>query len=123
MQYAILIYETEEDVARRRESALAQREVDAAYAAFTAALVEAGAMRGGEALELPDMATTLVAQKDGAPLVQDGPFADTKEQLGGLYVIEANDLDEAIAWAKRCPAAQRGKVEIRPTVPPPPTPP
>ena len=72
-------------------------------------------MRGGEALQLPDVATTLVSRQGGEPLVHDGPFADTKEQLGGFFIIEVANLDEAIRWASQCPAAGTGKVEIRPT--------
>lgn len=118
MQYALLIYETPADRQRRAQGGPEQAEVDAAYVQFTQALIDAGAMRGGEALDLPDVATTLVAGEDGRPRVQDGPFADTKEQLGGFYVIECDDLDAAIALAKKCPAAGLGKVEIRPTTRP-----
>jgi len=114
MQYAILVIETESDRARRREGGPPQRKVDAAYRAYTEALVEAGVMRGGEALAISDYATTVV---DGdPPRIQDGPYADTKEQLGGFFVLECADLDEAIRWARRCPAS---KVEIRPTIVPP----
>ena len=119
MQYALLIYETEADRDQRRDGGPGQAKVDAAYVAFTRALIEAGALRGGEALDLPEVATTLVAQGGDGPLIQDGPFADVKEQLGGFFIIEAGDLDEAIAWARRCPASARGKVEIRPCVVPP----
>ncbi|MEM9067809.1 MAG: YciI family protein [Myxococcota bacterium] len=115
MQYALLVYETRADLEVRRDHE-AHAPVAAAYAAYTEALVEAGVLRGGEALELPEIATTLVAQKGGTPLVQDGPFADTKEQLGGFFIIEADNLDEALEWAARCPAASRGKVEVRPLV-------
>ncbi|MEM9191070.1 MAG: YciI family protein [Myxococcota bacterium] len=115
MQYALLIYETEADLEIRRDPE-AHVPVAAAYKAFTDALAKAGAMRGGEALDLPETATTLVAAPS-KPLVQDGPFADTKEKLGGIIVIEAANLDEAMKWAEQCPAAQKGKVEIRPVVP------
>ena len=119
MQYALLVYETELDRERRRVGGPAQREVDDAYAAFTRALVEAGLLRGGEALALPDVATTVTLHDDGPPRVQDGPFADTKEQLGGFFLIEVDDLDVALRWAARCPAARTGRVEVRPTVRPP----
>ncbi|MCU0673063.1 MAG: YciI family protein [Myxococcota bacterium] len=119
MQYALLVYETETDRERRRVGGAAQREVDDAYAAFTRALVDAGLLRGGEALALPDVATTVTAHDDGPPRVQDGPYADTKEQLGGFFVIEVAHLDEALRWAARCPAARTGRVEVRPVVRPP----
>lgn len=119
MQFALLIYESETDRARRRDGGETQQEVDAAYAAYTRALVEAGVLRGGEALDLPDVATTLVARRGGRPIIHDGPFADTKDQLGGFFVIEVADLDAALVWAERCPAAETGKVEIRPTAKPP----
>ncbi|MEM6294760.1 MAG: YciI family protein [Myxococcota bacterium] len=119
MQYAILIYESPEDLHIRREGSEAHQEVNSAYATYTKALIEAGVMRGGEELALPDAATTLVAKQGGRPVVQDGPFADVKEQLGGFYIIEVETLDDAIAWASRCPAANRCKVEIRPIEVPP----
>ena len=119
MQYALLVYLTPADRERMREDAPAQAEIDAGYTAFTRALVEAGVLRSGQRLALPDVATTLVAQPDGRPLVQDGPFADTKEQLGGFFVIEVDDLDAAIRWGSRCPAARLGRLEIRPIIAPP----
>ena len=116
-QYAVLIYESPEDRAIRDADGPEQEQVQAAYAAYTEALVAAGKLRGGEVLALPHTATTLVARPGGTPTVQDGPFADTKEQLAGFYIIEARDLDEALAWGARCPAAHTGKVEIRPIEP------
>ncbi|MEM7676859.1 MAG: YciI family protein, partial [Myxococcota bacterium] len=77
-----------------------------------------GIMRGGEALDLPEVATTLSAGRNDQPTIQDGPFADTKEQLGGFFIIEVDHLDDAILWASRCPAIRGGKVEIRPTTRP-----
>lgn len=119
MQYALLIYESPRDRERRAAGGDAQAQVDAAYAAFTHKLIAAGAMRGGEVLDLPDFATTVATGPDGRPTVHDGPFADTKEQLGGFFIIEAADLDDALRWAQQCPAARLGKVEIRPTAVPP----
>lgn len=116
LQYAILIYEAPRDREIREADAEEQAEVQGAYRAYTDALVAAGKLRGGEVLDLPHTATTLVATGAGPATVHDGPYADTKEQLGGFYVIEAADLDEAIAWGQRCPAAQTGRVEIRPLV-------
>lgn len=117
MQYAILIYESKEDLAKRKDPKL-HGENNKAYEAYTKALIEAGLMRGGEALEAPEMAT-VVTLKGGKKQVQDGPYADTKEQLGGFYIIEAPNLDVALQWAARCPATGTGKVEVRPTMPSP----
>lgn len=117
LQYAILIYDTPQDRAIREAAGSEQAEVDAAYRAYTAALIEEGKLVGGEALDLPHTAT-MVSVREGGPTIQDGPYADTKEQLAGFYVIEAADLDEAIAWAARCPGARTGRVEIRPTTRP-----
>ena len=76
-------------------------------------------MVGGAGLEPPLTATTVRAP-EGKRRVQDGPFADTKEQLGGYYVIDVPDLDKALEWAARCPSASTGAAEIRPNMPPPP---
>jgi hypothetical protein len=108
MNYAVLIYETEQDFAYRPS-------LMPAYAAYAQALEEAGAHRGGECLHPTHTATTVRLQ-NGTPQVQDGPFPDTKEQLGGFFLIEAPDLDAALAWAARCPAAARCAVEVRPVL-------
>ncbi|MBX2800090.1 MAG: YciI family protein [Myxococcales bacterium] len=114
VQYAILIYESPDDQRIREEDQSEQREVRAAYQAYTEALVAAGRLRGGEVLDLPHTATTLVAKPGAEPVIHDGPYADTLEQLAGFYLIEAEHLDEALDWARRCPAAATGRVEIRP---------
>jgi hypothetical protein len=114
MQYALLIYEHPEEVARR-EAPEAQEAYWSSYRAYAKALSDAGILRGGEGLRPVHVATT-VRRRDGARQIQDGPFADTKEQLGGFFVIEVADLDEALRWAERCPAAARGAVEVRPTM-------
>ena len=101
------------------ETALAaapQKELWADYAAFNAALKKAGdGMETGERLK-PSSAATTVRQRDGKTNVLDGPYADTKEQLAGYFFVTVNDLDEAIAWAKRCPSSKYGSIEIRPVV-------
>jgi hypothetical protein len=86
------------------------------YADFGKAAEEAGVLRGGHALHPGESATTItVADGEGGDVtVTDGPYAEAKEILGGFYLVEAADLDEAITWAARIPAAWRGKVEIRP---------
>ena len=121
-QYAILIYESEADQAIREADGPQQQQVHAAYTAYTQALIAAGKLRGGERLELPYTATTVTARPGETASVEDGPYADTKDQLAGFYIIEARDLDDAIAWASRCPAARTGHVEVRPTSRPEPTP-
>ncbi len=118
MQYAIIVYETAEAHAERENPATAPA-YWAAYMAYSKALSDAGVARGGAALQLPITATTL-RMRGGKRQVQDGPFADTKEMLGGFFLIEADDLSAAMEWASRCPAAAFGAVEVRPLLPPPP---
>jgi hypothetical protein len=88
----------------------------AAYKSFTDAMKKAGAFVSSNRLGMSSTATT-VRVAEGKAQVLDGPFADSKEQLGGYFVIEAKNLDEAIAWASRCPASQHGAVEVRPITP------
>ncbi len=116
MQYALIIHEQPEEMAKRT-SAHAPA-YWAAWTAFSKAIAEAGVMRGGAGLEPPSTATT-VTLSPGGPEVHDGPFADSKEQLGGFYLIEVADLDEALAWAAKLPSPG-GKIEVRPLLPPPP---
>ena len=110
MRYALLIYvepwesTPEEDV-----------EVMNAYNAYTREAVAADVMRGGEALHEAKTATS-VRVRDGKTIVTDGPFAETKEEFGGFYLIEASNLDEAIKWAAKIPGAVRGTIEVRPVV-------
>jgi hypothetical protein len=114
MQYAILIYETPKDVDARTTDKTAPH--IAAWRAYYKALVESGAYVGGNPLQSAASATT-VRLRDGKRHVQDGPYADTKEQLGGFIVLELPSLDAALAWAARCPAAATGAVEVRPLAP------
>jgi hypothetical protein len=85
----------------------------AAYTAYTEALGEAGVMRGANRLA-PAATGHTVRVAGGAPQVLDGPYAETREQLGGYYVIEVADMAEALRWAARCPGAAHGVVEVRP---------
>ena len=85
-----------------------------AFSDYAAALDEAGLLVSAEVLQ-QSRATTTVSQRGGEFIVQDGPFADSKEQLGGTFVIEVADLNEALAWARRAPSVAWGHVEIRPT--------
>lgn len=108
MRYALLIY-----VQPWESTPEEDEQVMTAYNAFTKAAVDAGAMRGGEALHEAHQATT-VRVRNGQTVITDGPFAETKEELGGFYLVEAADLDEAIGWAARIPGATRGSIEVRP---------
>ncbi|XBQ16915.1 MAG: YciI family protein [Oceanicaulis sp.] len=107
MKYVLLLHDVEARWLVMSEAE--QGEVFARHMAYTDALVKAGAMVAGEPLE-PAASAKIV--RDGK--VQDGPFADSKEQLGGFYVIEAASEAEAIDWAKRCPSLPGGAVEVRP---------
>ena len=111
MQYLLMIYAEEGGWNKMPEAA--QREGMNAYTAYTDALRKAGILLGSNRLRDTTDATT-VRITGGKTKVQDGPFAETKEQLGGYYLIEAKDLDEAIAWAARCPGAAHGTMEVRP---------
>ena len=110
MQYALLIY-TPEPTEEPAAEALADQM--ASYDVFTAHLRERDAMLAGEALDSTATATT-VRVVDGRTITTDGPFAETKETLGGFYLVEAADLDEAIAYAAMIPGAKYGCIEVRP---------
>ena len=110
MRYALLIYV---EPPQEAPSEAMNAEVMAAYNAFTSEAVAADVMRGGEALEDAKTATS-VRVRNGQTLVTDGPFAETKEEFGGFYLIEAPNLDEAIKWAAKIPGAWHGRVEVRP---------
>ncbi len=112
MQYVMLIYESPADFESRQPS---EREPYlAAWRAYYRALVDAGAyIRGGAPLKEPGTGTT-IRVKDGLRHVQDGPFAETKDQLGGFMILDFASLDDALEWAARCPAAATGAVEVRP---------
>jgi hypothetical protein len=87
----------------------------APWAEYTQALADSGSLRGSNPLEMPDTATT-VRVRDGETVVTDGPFAETKEVLGGYYLIDVPSLDEALKWAARIPSAPYGSVEVRPVM-------
>ncbi len=111
MRYLLLIYGDESHEANMNEE-----ETEAwmgEYWAYTNAMDEAGVRLGGEPLQ-PTATATSVRVKDGKTIATHGPFAETKEQLGGYYVIEAENLDAAIEWAARCPNARVGTMEVRP---------
>ena len=112
MQYMLLIYGVEPTAAP--SPAEMQQEMDA-YNAYTKMLQDRKAMVAGEALH-PISAATTVHVSNGKTTTTDGPFAETKEQLGGFYIVNAKDLDEAIEFAAACPGAKRGSIEVRPIV-------
>jgi hypothetical protein len=90
-------------------------ELLARYTAFTSETVERGTLRVSHQLQRADTATT-VRVRDGRLLVSDGPYAETKEQIGGFYLLECRDLDEALDWAAKIPTAEDGVIEVRPVV-------
>ncbi len=116
MHYTLLMTESEDDFAARTDPARADA-YWGGWTAYVAAIYEAGIVQSGAALQPPTTATT-VRIRGGSTEVQDGPFADVKEHLGGLFVIEVPDLDTALEWAARCPSASTGSVEVRPVLPP-----
>jgi len=111
MEYMLLIYGSEAD--GKKMSAAEQGEIHQGYMTFTQDLTKSGKNKGGNALEQTTTATT-VRVRNGKTVVTDGPFAETKEQLGGYYLVEAKDLDEAISIAARIPGAKHGLIEVRP---------
>jgi len=112
MKYMLLIYVDEVKGAQvAKEVGAAQ--MSAPYMAYTEALKKAGVIVGGDRLQ-PTTTATTVRVADGKTQVLNGPYAETKEQLGGYYMIDVPDLDAALAWAARCPAAAHGTVEVRP---------
>jgi hypothetical protein len=113
MKYLLTIYNDESGFAEATPEDIQQ--VMAAYDAFSREVSEAGAMLGGEGLS-PSSTATTVQVRDGQTLTSDGPFADTREQLGGYYLLECRDLDEAIGWAAKIPGAQNGTIEVRPVM-------
>jgi hypothetical protein len=109
MRYLCLIYSDE----RQEATAEEQQTVMAEYYAFTNDIQTAGVSLGGEALQ-PTTTATTVRVRNGKTMTTDGPFAETKEQLGGYYLLNCKDLDEAIQWAAKIPGAKYGSIEVRP---------
>lgn len=111
MQYCLLTHYQEAADAGVTEENLARGR--AAFAKYADDLDAAGVLIGTQVLQ-PAAATTTYTARNGTPTIQDGPVAETKERLAGIFVIDVPDLDAALSWAKRCPAAEWGSVEIRP---------
>ena len=113
MQYMLLIYSNETEWASQSQDQL--KAMHAAYGAYTQELIASGAMRGGSELAPIGTATT-VRVRNGKVMSTDGPFAETKEQLGGYYLIDVPNLDEAVKWAAKIPSAKGGSIEVRPLI-------
>ena len=113
MEYILLIYVDEAQGSRRSDAEQGQMHQE--YMAFTQDLARSGKNKGGNALQQTTAAST-VRVRNGKTTVTDGPFAETKEQLGGYYLVEAKDLDEAISIAARIPGAKHGSIEVRPVM-------
>jgi hypothetical protein len=111
MQYMLLIYSNEAAMQKLRETQMS--ELVGSYMAYTKAMQESGVFVAGDRLQ-PTASATTVRVADGRSQVLNGPYAETKEQLGGYYIIDVPDLDKALAWAARCPGAQHGTLEVRP---------
>jgi len=113
MKYMLLIYDEEQNFAKMSQAELNQMMGE--YRQFSEAIQKSGNFQTGAQLQ-PTSTATAVRVRDGKRLVTDGPFAETREQLGGYYLIEAKDLDEAIGIAARIPSSKRGTIEVRPLV-------
>lgn len=113
MNYTLFLHNDESSFADVPDEQMG--EIQAAYQAYGESLQEAGIFVAADWLK-PSFTATTITLKDGKRDVQDGPFADTKDQLGGYYVINVPDIETAVEWAAKCPAAQYGTVEIRATM-------
>jgi hypothetical protein len=111
MQYLLMIYQNEAEFATA--VAASQGKMMEEYRVFTQSIIQSGNFKAGDALQ-PSSTATTVRVRDGKMLTTDGPFAETREQLGGYYLVEAKNLDEAIAIAARIPGALHGSIEVRP---------
>ena len=111
MQYLLMIYQNEADYAKI-DAATGKKMLEE-YGAFTQSIIQSGNFKGADRLQ-PTTTATTVRVRDGKTLTTDGPFAETREQLGGYYLVEAKDLDTALAIAARIPSARYGSIEVRP---------
>src|SRR3974390_86388 len=113
MQDLLLIYRNEAELGRIEPAA--RQKMTAEYGSFTQSIIQSGHFKAGDGLQ-PTTTATTVRVRDGKILTTDGPFAETREQLGGYYLVEAKDLDAAIGIAARIPGAREGSIEIRPVM-------
>lgn len=117
MEYMLIFNESPEDVAKREHPTEAAP-YWGAWNAYIGALNAAGVVVSGNGLQAPYTATH-VRVRDGQRLIQDGPFADTREHIGGYFIIRVDALDQALEWAARSPSSEYGSTEVRPVLPPP----
>ena len=111
MQYLLMIYQNEAEYAKL-DAKTAEKNMEE-YGAFTQSIIQSGNFKAGDRLQ-PTITATTVRIRDGKTMTTDGPFAETREQLGGYYLVEAKDLDAALAMAARIPGARYGSIEVRP---------
>jgi hypothetical protein len=111
MQYLLLIYRNEAELSKMDPDA--RQKMTAEYGAYTQSIVQSGHFKAGDGLQ-PSTTATTVRVRDGKVMTTDGPFAETREQLGGYYLVEAKDLDTALDLAARIPGARNGSIEVRP---------
>ena len=113
MQYLLMIYRSEADLGKM--SPADRKQMTAEYGTFTQSIIQSGHFKAGDGLQ-PTTTATTVRVREGKTLTTDGPFAETREQLGGYYLVDAKDLDAAIAIAARIPGAKSGSIEVRPVM-------
>ena len=111
MQYLLMIYQSEAEYGKI--DAATSKKILEEYGAFTQGIIQSGNFKAGDRLQ-PTTTATTVRVREGKTLTTDGPFAETREQLGGYYLVEAKDLDTALAIAARIPSARYGSIEVRP---------
>jgi hypothetical protein len=117
MQFMLIHKETAADIAKRSDPEAAPA-YWGSWNAYIGALAQAGIIVHGNGLQVPENGTQ-VRVRDGKRVIHDGPYADTKEHLGGYFIIEVTSLDDALEWAARSPSAATGTTEVRPVMPPP----
>ena len=113
MQYLLMIYRSEAELGKMDPAA--RQKMSAEYGTFTQSIIQSGNFKAGDALQ-PSTTATTVRVREGKTLTTDGPFAETREQLAGYYLVEAKDLDTAVGLAARIPEAKEGSIEVRPVM-------
>jgi|SRR5579862_1693229 hypothetical protein len=113
MQYLLMIYRSEAELGKLSQAD--RKNITAEYGAFTQSIIQSGHFKAGDGLQ-PTTTATTVRVREGKVLTTDGPFAETREQLAGYYLIDAKDLDTAIGIAARIPNAKNGSIEVRPVM-------
>jgi hypothetical protein len=111
MQYLLMIYRSEAELFKMTDAD--RQKMSADYGTYTQSIIQSGHFKAGDGLQ-PSTTATTVRVREGKTLTTDGPFAETREQLGGYYLVEAKDLDEAIGLAARIPGAKDGSIDVRP---------